>query len=83
MKWSQQTAWVAEEIRGWGRLKTNDHKQQGGPLEAEPGFLISPPAIQRPGPCRGKALLSLQAPPSLTWKLISLTAVKSPNFFVR
>ena len=33
------------------------------------GSCVTPPASQRPGPGRGQALLGLQAPPSLTWKL--------------
>lgn len=33
-----------EEIRGWDWLMTNDHEQQGGPLEAGPESCIIPPA---------------------------------------
>lgn len=69
MKWGQQTAWVSEEIRGWGRLRTSDRKQQGGPLEAGPGFLYHPSSQPAARPLQGQgsaqppspALLDLEA----------------------
>lgn len=45
-------------------------QQQEEPLEARPEFCMVPPASQPAAkPLQGKALASLQAPPSLTWKL--------------
>lgn len=43
-----------EDIRGRGRLCSNDEEQQGGPLEAGLEFCIIPPASQWPGPCRAR-----------------------------